>query len=280
MIKVIHFSDLHIGESKNLEECKNLEKIREYLISFYQNSKNKPYIIISGDLVHHGEEKEYQKVVELLQPLVDQKFKLLISPGNHDLGRGGSVKSYLAVQEECANRYVKYIHKKLLKFPLDSQGEVLKYDDVFPLKTEILQGNDKLLLIGLNSMEKIYHKPLRFATGKIPKKDLKTLAHILEDSNYKSHKKIVYLHHHLFSNRAFMVLKKRKKVRQFLNKNRVDLVLFGHLHKECDCKSGSYLTKYLASGKTTKLTKNKKISFKEIQIEDNKINIVQKSITL
>ena len=88
--KIIHLSDLHIGNwlefpQKTIEED-NLKKLVKHIKKSYKGNP-KPLILITGDLTHDGESKQYEQAKILLKPLIEAGFIVWPIPGNHDYGR-------------------------------------------------------------------------------------------------------------------------------------------------------------------------------------------------
>ncbi len=78
-MKIIHISDLHIGETK--DNPKILDKLIEEV-----NDQNAEAIFITGDLTDEGLAKEYDGVLSIIK-----RFKKMpyVVPGNHDARNDG-----------------------------------------------------------------------------------------------------------------------------------------------------------------------------------------------
>ena len=279
MIRIIQLSDLHVGQGHS--ESEHLKLITNQILSNYSNYEVKPHLIVSGDFVHHGTEAEYETVVDILAPLKEAGFKLLACPGNHDFGQGvpGHYKKH---QPQCIPRYVEYIHKNLVKAPLDDEGNVIDYRDMFPWRTTVSLNGDNVLIIGIDSMKGVLDEEIHTATGKIKDDDKNDIRLLLQDPAYNGYTKIVYLHHHPYSNRAFMVLKKKREFRDFLSENGVELVCFGHLHiADTDVKENS-MPRYVACGKSTEIeeddNEDRFLKYQEIQIINGQIKLVEQRV--
>lgn len=82
-IGLIHLTDLHLETETNITN-----KI-ESLCSVIKNElsvANKKYLVISGDIVNHGEARQYKKAKEILKKILNDGNidKLIMVPGNHD----------------------------------------------------------------------------------------------------------------------------------------------------------------------------------------------------
>lgn len=78
-MKIIHISDLHIGEKKESPEV--LDKLIQEV-----NESRPETIIITGDLTDEGLEREYKDVVEILKRFEKKPY---VVPGNHDARNDG-----------------------------------------------------------------------------------------------------------------------------------------------------------------------------------------------
>lgn len=78
-MKIIHLSDLHIGESKTHPEI--LDNLIEEI-----NEAKPETIFITGDLTNEGLKQEYQEVAKIIQRFNKMPY---IVPGNHDARNDG-----------------------------------------------------------------------------------------------------------------------------------------------------------------------------------------------
>jgi 3',5'-cyclic AMP phosphodiesterase CpdA len=208
-MKFIHLSDLHFHRSKsdNKEITKTLQ--------FIQNQYPDHYIIITGDIVDDGHEKQYACAFEALKPF---KGRIFICPGNHDFGAAGNFYS-----QERAERF-----DAMLSGPLEQGGTFTR--DNTPVVNIVSKQNETVMLIALDTNLETEHF-FDFACGQVGEKQLTTLDAIL--SNPATHKlvKILFFHHHPFMhNNPFMELTDARELMRIMY-NRVDAVLFGHKHE-------------------------------------------------
>ena len=106
-MKIIHLSDLHIGRWKNYE---NTETLFKNIKAKYNSVTEKPVILITGDIIDDGHRLQFLEARFLLDYLTD--YKLLLCPGNHDMGRNG-----IAVDPDNINKYKKFL-KESIEFPV------------------------------------------------------------------------------------------------------------------------------------------------------------------
>lgn len=255
-VKILHLSDLHVGKTE--KESENLDSIVKKIVDKWENSKDKPVILITGDIVDDGEEEQFQNARKLLDPLYSKKFKVLPVPGNHDYGWNG-------------------VHAKESRFKF-LKNEFFPFENVsYPFPKEIA-GH---IFIGLNSMkaETGFFDGL-LADGELGSKQINNTIGILKKvKNRRPEQKVIlYLHHHPFLYPDDNVLEEigdkighwLKGGDDFMHKisGQVDILLFGHEHRHLDFSGTQISKKYripiiLSGGKTTD------DGMKEFSVSDN-----------
>jgi len=199
--QIIHLSDLHIG----YQDCgTKAAKIIENIIK-YEDPKVS-IIIITGDIVERARQaKDFTLALELMARLKQGNFKVLLCPGNHDYGTG------FINSRKNAREFRRLFIPEVANFP---------YLDIF--------GNTAF--IGLDSNEAELHWYDRFfADGELGALQLTKLDKMLNDPQLKDKTKVVYLHHHPYSRLPFHCLKDSQKLKKVIE-NRIDVLLYGHLH--------------------------------------------------
>ena len=76
----IQISDCHIDDEKNVwgtDSQKNLSTIVKSI-----SNRNYNALIISGDLTHNGSSSSYSTLTDIIQPISDNLFILLVNPDN------------------------------------------------------------------------------------------------------------------------------------------------------------------------------------------------------
>ncbi len=83
-MRIIHLSDLHFhrNDKDNQKGLKTLKKVK----TKYPDH----YLVITGDIVDDGHEKQYENALNAFKPFKDRIF---IAPGNHDFGAVGNFYS-------------------------------------------------------------------------------------------------------------------------------------------------------------------------------------------
>ncbi len=209
-MKFIHLSDLHFHsfDSDNKGIVRRLEYIRQ---NPNYSSHN---LIITGDIVDDGHERQYVNAYEALQPFLGRVF---ICPGNHDFGAAGNFFS-----KERAERFDAMLAKPL------QQGGTFTGDST-PVVNILRDVHDTVMLIGLDTNLETDH-PFDFACGEVGESQLGFLKTILASPASAGMLKIVFFHHHPFMHKnPFMELKDGRQLMRTLY-GRVDMVLFGHKH--------------------------------------------------
>lgn len=207
MKKIIHLSDLHIG----YEDCgTRFQRIIEN-ISFLKQPSSDYVIVITGDLVENAtHEAQSDEAFDYVDQLKRRGFRVLVIPGNHDYGTGswGSIKYVTAFKE-------RFYGSKTVQYP----------------KVDII---DDILFIGLDSTaDELHWYDRMLAQGEIGEAQLLRLKTILADQSYSALKKVIYLHHHPFTFKIGLQLKDDEKLKEVVA-NKVDALLFGHLHDDAD----------------------------------------------
>lgn len=232
--RIIHISDLHIGESETAS--RNLKKIVRKIEKNFSNQELN--ILITGDIVNDGQKRQNKEAKEIFQPLLDnENINFWPVPGNHDYGWNGI---------HAERRKFKYFKKTF--FGLESV--------TYP---HVKIDSNGHLFIGMNSMkaEAGYWDGL-LANGELGSSQIHDLSGILNsidelpDSKRKKTKVIVHLHHHPFIypddtrmerglEKGFHWLKDGEGLMRTIS-GRVDILLFGHEHRHLNF-SGTDLSK-------------------------------------
>lgn len=143
-IKILHLSDLHFTESSTSQDiiCHSLyNKIKE----MFSAGAKPNIIIITGDIVFSGKQKEYEKAKEYIDSIAQiceiKEGNIFIVPGNHDVDRGkikpGHIKWwYNFPNEESLTEN--------LSSP-DSFPQIFrKMDDYFAFSSQYLDGSHSI----------------------------------------------------------------------------------------------------------------------------------------
>ena len=269
MVTFVQLSDLHVHGSNRKENNVNLRKIVNYILKRHSNNAKKPIVLITGDITDDGKKIQYKKTEELLRPLIQEKYKVLACPGNHDYGFAGNFYT-----EKSQKLFQEHILVNLLN--IEKAGENgAKMEDLFPMVNLL----EEVLFIGIDSVVGNEEELLHFASGEVGKDQRDALAKILIDPAYKNNKKVVYFHHHPFYRnilkKLVLELDDAKKVMRILGR-RVDFLCFGHKHYSDIWTAEHGIDWVLASGKTTERNDLYKFQFREVTIDgdDNNVSMI------
>jgi 3',5'-cyclic AMP phosphodiesterase CpdA len=226
-MRILHISDLHIGNEGDVDRWKRAEKIVRRIIRAWGDDGDRPLVLITGDIVDDGTEVEYIEARRILRPLHRAGFQVAPLPGNHDYGWNGA-----HAQEKRFKLFKKYL------FGIETR---VTYPDV-------PYADDDVSVITLNSM----HAETGFWDGLLAdgelgsrqRDELDELITSLREERKKTHRIVVALHHHPFQFPDASVLKKAKErighrlkdgvqLMKLLS-GRIDVLLFGHEHRHVD----------------------------------------------
>lgn len=257
MTRFIQISDLHIHGKKKLENI-NCEKIVQFIIDKYDGpNRDKPVILLTGDIVDDGKAKQFRSAVKLLKPLIDKKFTVLPVPGNHDYGPCGNFYT-----EESQADFMKYMLAELINYaPAKKPGA--KMEKLFPMVTTV----GDVVFIGLDSVVGKEDAAMHFASGEVGEKQRDKLVAILTDPSIVLGKRIVvYFHHHPFYHATGLEMDDARQVLRILA-NKAHFVCFGHKHKSNVWSAENNIDWILASGKNTEHNDNHQFQFREVSID-------------
>jgi 3',5'-cyclic AMP phosphodiesterase CpdA len=213
MPKIIHLSDLHIGH----RDCGDkFKQIIDALSSSMLPAKEY-VIVITGDLVENASNNSARdEVLGGINVLKRYGYTVLVVPGNHDYGNG----------IWASKKHVDY-------FKMQFYGNAKQ---CYPKVDEV----DDVVFIGLDSTaEELHWYDRMLAEGELGKHQLKKLERIIGDRVYDGMKKVVYLHHHPYDSQFGHQLKDSHLLEEVI-RNKVDVLLFGHLHNKSDGSGNVY----------------------------------------
>jgi len=271
MIRFVQLSDLHIHGSNKKTDNVNTQNIVSYIGERYSGfkKKDKPVVLITGDITDDGKKNQYKNAVKLIQPLVDGGFKVLACPGNHDYGLAGNIYT-----EKSQQLYQDYILGDLLGIKKAGRSDV-KMEDIYPTVDKI----NGFLFVGVDSVVGNEDELLHFASGEVGDAQRKKLAAILTDPVHSDKQKVVYFHHHPFYRnilkKIVLELDDAKEVMRILG-GRVDVLCFGHKHVSDVWPAEHGIDWIMASGKSTERNDRYKFQFREVTIDgdDNSVSMV------
>lgn len=252
MQQFLHLSDFHVRWHNDASENIALRFIVEQLMRRYDR-REKPTIVITGDLTDDGREDQYINTARLLEPLKKDGFHMVIDPGNHDYGAAGNVYT-----EASMKRFEQIILRGLLGQTVAGHGEF------YPHCVEV----GSLVFVGVDSVIANDDAALHFASGEVGGPQRRALREILNKYIGIEPAKtvITHFHHHPFDRRRVMKMNDADEVMAILS-GRADFVLFGHDHEAGSWQNHHGIDWMLASGKTTETNRRGQYCFTEVSVD-------------
>jgi 3',5'-cyclic AMP phosphodiesterase CpdA len=206
-MKLLHISDLHFHRYD-----KDNKKTTEAL-NFVSQQFPDHHLVVTGDITDDGHEVQYDRAYDALKRFVP---KLHLSPGNHDFGFAGNF-----YDKRRAKLFDQYLSTQL-----GQNGKFKGFNK--PVVNNLEENGTQVVLISLDSNRETWW-PGDFACGRI---GLYQRWHLKRLLNRHSHAvRIVCFHHHPFERKFYLKMTDADKVMKVL-KGRVDVVMFGHRHKQ------------------------------------------------
>lgn len=258
MPTIVHLSDLHVSERPDHRFNVRLAGIVRWIVARYP--RERPIVVVTGDLVDDGTQEQYERLVDLLAPLKGAGFRILAVPGNHDSGPMGN--AYYASSRVYFQRYV--VAGLMGISVADSASDLM--EALYPLVHRI----DGVTYIGLDSVAGMIFAGMHFARGAIGAAQLAKLKAILDHEDGKQ-PIVVYLHHHPRDRKFTLALRDAHALRKTLA-DRCTLLLFGHRHRSETWPGGvSPLIAErveLAAGRTTEASESQRCEVREACLVD------------
>jgi len=259
-MKLIHLSDLHVGQSVYGEK---FDRIIQHLNAAPEFDDQKHVVIITGDLINDADDEHAHDQVRAMIDALSPRFakRVFLCPGNHDYGDfwGGHHKFIARFRQVFDD----YLQGSGDIDPEDYLPEDMPYESPFPVVDII----GDLVLIGLDSTaDELKDGYSLGAEGRMGKRQLKALDKLLGLPQLSGKRIVIYFHHHPYSSVHY--LNRFKDADDFLDivRNRAHLLLFGHNHRYAVCSSDSQadgIVMALEGGKSTR-----EMGFRIIDLEN------------
>lgn len=183
-VTFIHLSDLHIVDehhglfSPHKGANSSVVQMVTKIIEDFASWKQKPFVVITGDITNGSAGNEDVAAHDLLKPLLDNNFKLLIVPGNHDFRKHGWENKMLDptpfhknLMELCPDYTIAKNHHTF------NTGDHMAFVNMFPT---VLRAQNDVFFIGLNSMDMNPGSKFRAAQGHFSYVQAARLKHLLD----------------------------------------------------------------------------------------------------
>jgi len=195
------------------------------------------HIVVSGDVSNMALESEFERIFHLLK-LLGGYDRISLVPGNHD---------YYTDRAAETRRFEKYF------FPFMFKSDFSDLDvDIYPYTKRI----GDVLLVGVNSATRTVPP---FSYGSVGDRQLSLLEHALSSRAAESCLTVLVLHHAMHRRDVFTEttsgLIHRERLLSVIEKQRVDLVLYGHDHvgRVWKRESEGHTTHFVCCGSSTRL---------------------------
>lgn len=214
MLQLLHLSDLHLGAHRKSRNNLRMRMLAARICQHYAGP-DAPVILISGDLTNNGTRDEFSQAVKILGRFRKAGFRLLVCPGNHDVGPMGNT-FYPSAQ---AN-FQQQVLGELLGIQR-ARTATNRMAEFYP-RVDHIHG---VACIGLDSANQEDH----LASGRIGRRQLIRLRSALAKIPAEM-PIVVYVHHHVFQWVHAMRLWDSKDLLNVLD-GRANLLCFGHKHQ-------------------------------------------------
>jgi 3',5'-cyclic AMP phosphodiesterase CpdA len=257
-MKIIHLSDTHIGEGSNAERT---DLVVNDLVRRPPDDPGRCVVLHTGDLIHGASDANRRTAKARLDRLQAAGFRVVLCPGNHDYG------DTMQVNSEAARAFQ------------EEFGAYLFHDGPreFPVLHRLDDGR-AMICLDSNAAELKFPQGL-FAEGHLGAAQLEKLNRLLDSDALAGKTIVLSLHHHPFyygysvmpdvgdrspfkhlaarMTRPFRRMKDAYSLCQVI-RDRVRVVLFGHMHEGLDCsaESAKYGIPLALDGSSTTDTEN------------------------
>ncbi len=256
-MNIIQLSDLHIGQSNNLEKA-------HHIVDWILENKDlhqSELIVISGDLVDDGETWQFEKARDLVERLREAGYPVLAAPGNHDSGPDGFRE----------NQASKRDFRDLISHVAEYPALFIKSGQAFVLLDSMEAEMEKMEIWG--------------AQGYLGLNQLQRLDLLLDElaENPAIENIVLILHHHPFDYLFYHGLRDHADLKGIISRRkgeppRVNFLLFGHKHLDHrfndpeDNKEDLYgIDMIFASGQTIERNEEGKMILPVINLMDKTI---------
>lgn len=240
----LHLSDLHIKQTPSNKFTQDivLDSLLKDIDQFLREKKLcLNLLFLTGDVVFHGEKKEYELARQFLDRLLEtaelQKDHLFIIPGNHDVERSAIAptakvtKKSLVTEENLVDLFTNSDARKFMLRGLDNYGKFIntyfeksmRFDYEHYYYSQILTVNgEQLAVLGLNSAWSCYEDE-KMGSALIGEPQVIEAINATKEADLR----IALIHHPL----EWLAPFDREKVERYL-RMRCPFILHGHLHHE------------------------------------------------
>lgn len=245
-LTIAHLSDLHLSLERGPQNVKRVCRLLEHVLRTNVN-----HVVVTGDLTADARPKELKLARRIFKGygLLDPT-RLSVVPGNHDIFGGvHTAEDILGFPKRCKRTdYAQMLDMFVEAFAETFAGTITACaDKPFPY-VKLLDG---AVLVGINSVAKYSRVNNPFGSnGEVGNAQFERLKELLADESVPRVNRIALIHHHfsqlqrgrggamhsIWSSIEKRTLKLHRKRRLFtlFARERIDLVLHGHVHENCE----------------------------------------------
>jgi 3',5'-cyclic AMP phosphodiesterase CpdA len=250
---IAHLSDTHLGERP--QNAARLHQLARHIRARH-DAGEQIACALTGDLTHDSQPSEWEALHKALEPLAGH-VPLWLVPGNHDVGRLGI--TYDRVRADRVRAEIGVVADTTLRA---ARGMLVwQWGGAKIIGLDSTRGQEGELL-----------PPL--ARGEIGLAQLAALEVELQEDVPT----VVLLHHHPRWRDPGHVLEDASALLELLDRRaHVRAVLYGHRHVESLAQRGAlggHRTSYLGAGKATDLTAAGRLSYRTIEMETGRVQVV------
>lgn len=209
------------------KDVKNIDRITDLWIDEVLRARPAT-VVLTGDLVLDGETAGHRRLTEKLRRLTEDGIRVLVIPGNHDIGCDFWASSYFGIHQKPvetpmrAEEFLELYHEFGYDQASASDADSLSY---------LYKVDQKHWFLMLDSA---IYEPVNRVAGRIKETTLRWMEEILQAAEQEGAQVIPFAHHNLMDEsrlyRTDCTLDNNHEVIALLEKYRVPLWVSGHLH--------------------------------------------------
>ena len=209
------------------KDVKNIDRITDLWIDEVLRARPAT-VVLTGDLVLDRETAGHRRLAEKLRRLTEDGIRVLVIPGNHDIGCDFWASSYFGIHQKPvetpmrAEQFLELYHEFGYDQASASDADSLSY---------LYKVDQKHWFLMLDSA---IYEPVNRVAGRIKETTLRWMEEILQAAEQEGAQVIPFAHHNLMDEsrlyRTDCTLDNNHEVIAVLEKYQVPLWVSGHLH--------------------------------------------------
>lgn len=244
---MLWLSDLHFsnGNEHAYGSDEYQKKVNIALKQIRQNSKICPSaMILTGDYAYKADKNEFDKAKEAILGITSEsniyKSNIIMCPGNHDFGFANSDTGIEKLEQKYAMNYSNFYREIVQCSPDNHFCSIKKFITENFCPIEIISINT-LTLQQAQYTDENGRKHKFIGMGQVGEDQLNELEERLKKTEDKRYIRILIMHHNLLPvfykedpqyDKPYSGLLDAGSVVNFIFRNKIDIVLHGHVHKQ------------------------------------------------